>query len=518
MNVKNLTLLASVLMLLGFPSLSAAQTAKPTLETYLSETVRELQNADSVSIGKWTARHPGETVETPEENYAQQWALDARQEQNRKLQGRWCTRSTVEMELDGGILGGQINVRRIAVFYPPVVEEFYGKPLPPLPTELGAALHEHGCRLVKIFSEFDLVSDPQKFIEAVAKQLPGKRFAEPGKLMEYPKKGDFWDPVYSFEISGTAPYYHHLFTRDPKIDSDSGKDEKSTFLLESEWGTLDYGSPSPKTINPAAGLPWIPLRAAMLAKLPSAPTLAMLSFVAPQVGEWNEQPPLYCERQLVPVLRTWLDLAARSTPQQHAAALLLADRVLGRLANCEEFIDPESYPSGKGDYDALEKYLKEMDIRTDTPAHLGGESYAGNLLDKVLKIAPNGVVNELGHLAILENRCQWSHDAQSADCPNIVTEGEDFLSRFPRSESTPSVHLILAEAYALTSENPEGSSATQRLDKEQLENRAEEHYRAWYAKSVNERDRALVWQEIWALDAHMGPWLMMPSEFHNGQE
>ncbi len=515
MSVKNLTnisLLASVLLLLGFPSLSAAQTVKPSLETYLAETLSELQNADSVSIGKWTAGHPGETIDTPEENYARgtQWTLSTREQQNSKLEGRWCLRSTTEIALEGGI-----NLRRIALFYPPVVEESAGQPLPPLPTESGSALREHGCRLVKILSEFEVNSDhqndaqhdDQNFAETVAKQLPGDRFPEPGKFMEYTKKGDYWTPTYSFKKLGTTVTYNYLFMRNPKTDTDTdtSKDDKAAVLLESEWGTLDYGNPSTKTINPVASLPWIPLRAAILAKLPSAPTLAMLALLAPQVGDPYEQPPFHCEQQLVPILRTWMGLAARTAPEQHAAALLLADRVLVRFANCEELSVSQQ------DHDALVKSLKTLGIQID-------EAYTGNLLDKVFKLAPNGPVNELGHLAILENRCQWSHDAQSADCPNIISEGEDFLSRFPRSEWTPSVHLILAEAYALNSENPEGSSATQRLDKEQLENRAEEHYRAWYAKSVNERDRALVWQEIWTLDAHMGPWLMMPSAFHNGQE
>jgi hypothetical protein len=186
--------------------------------------------------------------------------------------------------------------------------------------------------------------------------------------------------------------------------------------------------------------------------------------------------------------------------------------VLRRLPSCDEFAEADADPARQRDRDALLKDLKALGVATENG------NYTGNLRDKALKLAPNGVVNELGHLAVLENRCQWSSEAQSADCPNILLEGEDFVSRFPRSEWAPSVHLILAEAYALTSVNPEGSSATQRLDKEQLENRAEEHYRAWYAKSVNERDRALVWQEIWALDAHMGPSLMMPPELRNGQE
>ena len=425
MSVKNLTnisLLASVLLLLGFPSFVAAQTSKLTLEAYLSQTLSETQKADSATIAEWTATHPGETVDIPEESYAQgtQWSLNTREQQNRKLEGRWCLRSTAEIALDGGALHGDIKVRRIALFYPPLVEESAGQPLPPLPTESGSALREHGCRLVKILSEFELNTNEKDFAEAVASQLSGDRYAEPGKFLEYPKKGDYWTPLYSFKKIGSGLSYNYLYTRNASTKDDDG----AVVLLESEWGTLDYGNPSPKTVNPLAPLPWLPLRAAMLAKLPSAPTLAMLSFLAPRAGDPLEQPPLHCERQLVPVLRTWLNLATRSAPEQHAAALLLADMVLQRLPSCEEFTDADADPERQRDRDALMKDLKALGIETDTG------NYAGNLRDKALKLAPNGAVNELGHLAVLNNRCQWSSDAQAADCPNIIWKAKILCRAF----------------------------------------------------------------------------------------
>jgi hypothetical protein len=213
-------------------------------------------------------------------------------------------------------------------------------------------------------------------------------------------------------------------------------------------------------------------------------------------------------------LRKWLKLAARSVPEQRAAAILLADRVLGRLGDCEEFSEygsAEDQEIEAKNHDALEKDLQELGIETITPARLGNEHYSGNLLVKALELAPEGVVNELGQMAILNDRCQWSSSSDSADCTDLIKKGESFLSRFPEDEWTPSVHLILAEACSLTAAGLDASnSADPETTKTELLKKAAAHYRAWYAKSTNERDRALVWQEIWAIEAGMGPWLTMP--------
>jgi hypothetical protein len=505
---------AAALLLLGSPLLGGAQTSRATLNTYISQSVTEADGLDSATIAQWTIRHPGEIVEAPGDkgsDYDPRNALrlSAREQQDRKLEGRWCLRSTAEVDIAGGI-----RVRRIALFYQPLVELTYEKPLPPLPTETGDALRKHGCRLVRILHEFEGVSDPRNFAETIAKQLPGKRLEEPGRFIEF-ARDVYWNPVASFEKFGHPISYHHLFARNPKV---AGPDDQPAVLLEWQWGTLEYGQRSSMTINPEAGQPWLAARAAIRARLPEGPTLEMLSFLAPQVGDTYEQRPFHCERQLIPVLRTWLGLADQSEPEQHGAAILLADQVLSRLWYCEEFLHSGSYVSSEEeaiaakDKEALEKDLQELGIRTET-GRLGNEYYSGNLLDKVLKLAPEGVVNELGRMAILDGRCQWSGNADSADCANIISEGESFLSRVPEGEWTPSVHLILAEAYALTAVNPvEDYSATPEPPKTEWEKKATAHYRAWYDKSTNERDRALVWQEIWAVKAGMGPWLMMPTE------
>jgi hypothetical protein len=185
----------------------------------------------------------------------------------------------------------------------------------------------------------------------------------------------------------------------------------------------------------------------------------------------------------------------------------------GTAKNSPILVPPEEEKIRAQDDDALEKDLQELGIGTERDAHLGYESYAGNLLDKVLKLAPEGDVNELANMAILDNRCHWDGRSESADCEKILKEGETFLTRFPEDEWTPIVHLILAEAYALTASNPdEQFSPTPPETRAEWQKKAAAHYRAWYVKSKNERDRALVWQEIWAIEAGMGPWLMTPAQ------
>jgi hypothetical protein len=511
---KSLRMAAS-LTLLGLTLPGAAQTPQPILDTYISQTVGESETLYSSTIGQWAKRYPGEVVEdladkSNEYNSANTYNLSPRQQQDRKLQGRWCLRSLAEIDLAGGI-----RVRRIALFYQPLVAQMYGEPLPPLPTETGDDLRKDGCRLVRILHEFEHVPDPQKLAETIAKQMPGKRVEEPGRFIQY-EPDTYWKPICSFEKFGQPIFYHHLFIHDPQLPTNG---DPAAVLLAWDWGTLKYGSAGTKTIDPEAGQPWLPLRAAMLARLPESPTLEMLSFLAPQLGDRNLQPPFYCVKTLVPAMRTWLDLAAKSPPEKQAAAILLADSVLGRLGDCEEFafdtnayMSPEDRKKEEQDHETLENYLQEAGIKTET-THLGFEYYSGNLLEKVLKLEPEGAVNELGRMAMLDARCQWNFSAGAVDCTMIISEGESFLTVFPDDEWTPSVHLILAEAYSLTAANPEETySATPQPNKTEWENRALAHYRAWYGKSKNEQARALVWQEIWALQAGLGPWLMLPSQ------
>lgn len=498
---------AASLMLFTVPLFCGAQTQPPSLESFISQTVSEAETLKTPTIGEWAIHHPDETVDAPDIKDSDNDQQNARSVHNRELQGRWCLRSTTNILLDGGIY-----VHRTALFYQPLVEKIWDKPLPPLPTESGDALRQHGCGLAKILYEFYGVTDPQKLFDTLAKLIPGDRSEEPGNyIVDYQGK-DYWKPAYSFDNIFRYGYIYDLYVSKSK---DTRPDEQPTTLLEWKGGILEYGQPSKDTVNPEAGQPWLALRAAKLAQLPEVPTLDMLSFLAPQVGDSNEQPPFYCDRQLIPVLRKWMALAAQSKPEQHAAALLLANEVLGRLSECEEFAEEPFNSSFETDdewdnaHDSLEKDLKELGIETWKSARPGPEQYAGNLLAQVPKLAPTGPVNELYRMAILDDRCVWSQITE-LDCTIIIKEGESFLSSFPQDEWTPSVHLILAEAYTLSSAVTGGYSPTPDPEKTALEKKAEVQYRAWYAKSKNQRDRALVWEEIWALDAGMGPWLNLP--------
>lgn len=492
-----------ILMLLHVPSPGHGQTLEAALDSYLSQGFSSAKKPDLPTIEEWLASHPGETVQTPEEGRRSDRSESTQDARVKEWEGHWCMRSTAKIDLADGV-----QVRRVALFYQPLVEGIWDKPLPTLPTETGSALRRHGCWLVKILSEFDGNANPRDLAGAIAKRLPGKRSEEPGNRIDRSSRKDFWQPVYSFDNRASFLLFTHDFADHPAV------------LLEWNAETLDYGTPSSDKIEPVAGQPWLPLRAAMLAKLPEAPTLDMLSFLAPQEGDQGEQPRFFCDKQLVPALRNWFTLAARSTPEQRAAALLVADAVADRLSDCEEFIDSNEYVPPEvdkllaGSYEDLKKNLAELGIETDKSARPGPEFYTGNLIAQARKLAPSGAVNELSWIATLDQHCVWS-PVSDADCADFIQSGEAFLSRFPADQWTPGVHLLLAEAYSITAaEDGEeaGFISGKAAENSELLTKAAAHFRAWYATSTNERDRALVWEEIWGIEAGLGPRLMVPEQ------
>jgi hypothetical protein len=504
--------MATLLVLLLIPFVARAQAVDATLDHYLAQTFSDAAR-HLLTVKDWESGNPGETVEAPGDADANAGSDDSWQTQDRQLQGNWCLRSTAEIKLADGV-----SVHRTALFYQPLVEQTYNKPLPPLPTESGSALRENGCRLVKILSEFEGDINPGSFAENIGKRLPGKRSEEPGYALRA-MDSDYWRPVASFAPRSDSGFYF-LYTH--RSVTYSWKERPSVHqpfvLLEWRASTLDYGQPTTeRTVDPEAGQPWIPLRAAKLAGMPQQDTLAMLEFLSPRHGDLYEQPGFHCERDLVPVLRKWLALAAQKPAEQRAAAVLLADRVAGRLEECDVFIDssdyvpPEDQAHGETD-ESLRNQLEMLGIETDRSARPGPEYYTGNLLKEVAKLALQGPVNELYWMAVLDERCQWS-SVTDVDCTEFIKQGESFLSHFPNDEWTPSVHLLLAEAYSVTAaDSAQDTDQGGDSQRAALVKKAATHFRAWYAKSSNMRDRILVWEEIWGLEAGLDPWLLAPDQ------
>jgi len=492
--------------MLSAPWFAGAQTLESALTSYLAHSDG---NAGSGTIAEWTARHPGELVEAPGDPDPLTDPESAHATKNRKLEGRWCLRSTGAADLGDGV-----RVVRTALFYPPLVTQIYDGPLPQLPTESGDALRRKGCRLGVVVSEFEGVGDSHPFAEILAGMLPGKPRPGHGDTDANPAK-DYWK--LEFSTSGRSSY--RIFVHDTAVIVPTGTPaaEQAGVLLKWEGGPPGYGQPSADTIDPEVGEPWLALRVAQLAQLPQSATFAMLAFLAPRRGEQGEEPPLICSEQLTPVVRHWLRLADRSAPQQRAAALLLAHEVLGGV-DCAEFEETPysaAFASEDAWHDAkakLEKGFRALGIETAKSARpFPPEAYAGNLLPKALRLAPTGPVNELVLVAGLDDRCS-TPAFTDPDCTEYIQQGESFLARYPADEWTPTVHLLLAEAYSIQAAVSAGDSETPAAEQADLRRKAAAHYRAWYATSKNDRDRALVWQEIWALDAGLSPWLMAPSQ------
>jgi hypothetical protein len=112
----------------------------------------------------------------------------------------------------------------------------------------------------------------------------------------------------------------------------------------------------------------------------------------------------------------------------------------------------------------------------------------------------------LGQVAVLDDRCSC---ADSLECLQpVASVGESVLSKFPRDEWTEGVHLIAAEACpsAWQSGNEENDeSERSQSARKSLLRKAQALCRTWYAASTSERDRAIIWEEICALDAGMEP-------------
>jgi hypothetical protein len=266
--------IAAALVLICLSRHGRSQAPKISLDRFLSQSVSDAQTSNQLTISEWMIRHPDEVVEQGTHDPDSQNTWDGH---DKDLQKHWCIRSTGEVSLIDGVV-----VRRIALFYPPLVEQINDGPLPPLPSETGSSLRLHGCKLTRILTEFKIQIDPPKFAEDMVKRIPWKGSDDSNALNQSP--GDsYWTPFYEFSGNHLCSLLIHRPLTVATGTEDST--EQPSVLLDCWAEYSDYGSISTKTIAPEAGEPWLALRAAMLAHLPEDATLKMLSFLAPQTGE-----------------------------------------------------------------------------------------------------------------------------------------------------------------------------------------------------------------------------------------
>lgn len=499
--------IAALWILFGGWSLCRAQSRPMSLRGYLSETNAVIDLREPMTAGQWKARHPSEVIESPVYGRI---SGGEREEGLAHLEGSWCLRSVTEIQLAGGV-----RVRRIALFYQPLAQYSYPDKLPPLPTEKGAALREQGCRLVRIISEFTGTAHAQRLAKLIASQIPDQR--SPKRLDYFPKQSyRYWTPFLSFNF----PHFWFLYTHHSAANEQGAANgSEPSVLLEGETRQLRYGPPPAETIFPSASQPWVALHAAIEAKLPEGPTLRMLGLLVPRVGHRGEQPPLYCNNQLVPVLSKWLALAAEAPANERAAAWILADKVASQIPDCIE-VEAQNggtYPFPNRDaankaLDTLKTSLHKLGIQTRASVRGAGPImyYTGNLLDQIHTLAPTGAAEELYQVAWLDRDECATGELDARGCSQFFRKGEQFLEHFHSDAWTPSIHLMLAGAYsAAVRQADRGYSQFPAATIAEYRKKALEHYRAWYAVSTIQRDRSVVWQEIWSLQAGLTPNLRM---------
>jgi len=483
----------SAIVLASLAALSRSTWGQPTpdrLDLLLAQNLSEAATLHSPLVGDWSGMHPGERVDAPS-------VSGDRPELEKIFEGRWCIRSTASIDLGDGH-----PVQRIALFYPPNIEGVYGQPVPPLPVESGAALRNHGCRLARILYLFDSMESAAPLADSIAKRMRGYVGIE---TAPDGWKTRFW--------SGPAHSMILLHVAEPESHGQP-KHAGPPVVLEEAFddGYLPIPKVDTKELNPRSGAPWLAGRAAKLAGLPLGPTVDMLALLEPRPGEAMDKPPFYCGRTLVPVLRQWGILAAALPPERQAAALVLEDRVANLISGCSEYATNLDFPSEDArasEVASLRTHLHAMGIETNTSARYGYEYYAGNLLKRAQSLTPSGPAAELVEAAQLEPGCGVSPDAD-ADCTEFERQAERFLALYGKSDWAATVHLLLAQAYAI--------DAVQQAEEDQYPNpgpatllkNAQEHYRAWLATGASDHARRLVWDEIWALQAGLRPQLLLP--------
>src|ERR1700735_283908 len=99
----NLLHVAAALVLLGPPLLGRAQTSKPTLDTYIPQSVVEANTSNSPTIEEWTRKHPDDIVQTPADKGSDYGSgnilgLKRPEKQTRKVEGRLGLWSTCDID------------------------------------------------------------------------------------------------------------------------------------------------------------------------------------------------------------------------------------------------------------------------------------------------------------------------------------------------------------------------------------------------------------------------------------
>jgi hypothetical protein len=201
----------------------------------------------------------------------------------------------------------------------------------------------------------------------------------------------------------------------------------------------------------------------------------------------------------------WLGVAPTSPPLRRAAALFVADQLLGHSGT----------GWGKDQYPPIRRRLEAHGAKFNW-AQLGDTwVYAHSWLKEALQLDPDGRSGDLAFITLMESGFETSgtcSDQGGNGFRAVLKEGAGFLRRKPDSDLQRDIHLLMAEAYGdiVTLANGGGydQSVSAEFQPEAAGSRikAIEEYRAAFAPTppLVSRTRE-TWRDAWRLMAGLTP-------------
>jgi hypothetical protein len=463
------------LLFIGFLLPSFAQDAPASM--FAKQVQRDIAALSSQpSVAAWQELHPDEKLEPMHYNrgkdhYEADLGMDFY---------NWCAASPSRSPSTFG---------RVALFFVPSVK---AGALPPLPSPGDASIKE-SCRMQALHYSVS----PEIPIQNLVRELssvwgtPDRSHAVSGSKYGLPE--NIYGDIAIWDHDGVSARLRYLYALEGVSEHRTGimlyvkRDALPVAPCFECTGSLMYPLYSQKLT------PFLQ-EAAQIAAEDPALTRQIVAWAGQMNNpEWVVDPALARNN-----LRKWLEVAKQQSPQQRAAALLLADLYVGSTS-----LGYAAKPDVP--YAPRAEFYKGLGAEYDKEGN-----YVNNFLKQAEKMDDGGEVSELAAL--------WT---ASQDCPaspwpdGAIEHGESFLARFPSNQWTPYVHFALARAHSakLLWTYPGGSGddydgeifPLSPAAKEHERAAAIEHFKAFLDARPDGREAAFAWLELWRLLAGLPP-------------
>ena len=470
--MSKLKLAGSALLFVGFLLPSFAQDAPASM--FARQVERDIAALSSQpSVGAWQELHPDEKLELMHYNHGKgHYEADLGMDFY-----SWCAASPSRSPSAFG---------RVALFFVPSVK---AGALPPLPSPGHVSIKE-SCRMQALYYSVS----PEIPIQDLVRELSSAWGAPSGNLsgpLDVSLHSTTWDHEgvsvrlefrldYGPQGRPDAPAGIVLYAKRDALPAVPCFECTSSYLfpLFSERLTL------------------LMQAAAQIAAQDPALTRQIISQSHPIEGVRSaEDPSLAVIR-----LRKWLEVAKQRSPQQRAAALLLADL----------YVENAQLGYATKPYVKPAEFYKRLGAEYDN-----GGNYVHNFLDQAEKMDHGGEGSELAALWALGDECSY---LDKRPWPDVAIEkAEGLLARFRSDQWTPYVHYALARAHSakLVWSYPGGDAESLEDDyiayplpsgaQDHERDAAVEHFREFLDVQPDSPEVAFAWLEAWRLIAGLPP-------------